>query len=269
MYNVKAQGLGIRLLLALGMLLVMAIASVDTQARVSAHGGDASLVHLCVNDTNAQVRLVHPGPANADIDCVNPPWPLGAGWSPVDVGTISGVTAGTGLTGGGTTGPVTLDADTSFLQQRVSGTCPEGQSIREISATGTVTCEVDDGDGSSSVIFLQNNGSIVEGGRITYMGPDRANIIEANISAPFPRSGTVRGFRLKVGTTNINGPTVFTLRKNGADTSIQLTYPAGATGTQTDSDTVSFAAGDEFSIQVDAPGASAGYINDITVSFEY
>ena len=52
--NDIAKSLGIRFLLVLGLLMVMAVASVDTPATVSAHGGDTSLVHLCVDDTNAE-----------------------------------------------------------------------------------------------------------------------------------------------------------------------------------------------------------------------
>ena len=58
--NDIAKSLGIRFLLVLGLLMVMAVASVDTPATVSAHGGDTSLVHLCVNDTNAETLEVWP-----------------------------------------------------------------------------------------------------------------------------------------------------------------------------------------------------------------
>jgi hypothetical protein len=59
-------------------------------------------------------------------------------------GDITEVIAGTGLSGGGTSNAVTINANTTYLQRRVSSTCPEGQSIRIINADGTVNCEIDD-----------------------------------------------------------------------------------------------------------------------------
>lgn len=168
MNYLKAPALGIRILLALGMLLVMAVGSVDAPVGVSAHGVDASLIHLCVNDTNAESIVVHPLPIGGPaIDCVNPPWPLGAGWSPVDVGTISGVTAGIGLTGGGSIGPVILDADTAFLQQRVSSICAAGSSIRIINQDGTVSCEADSDTTFDGTDFALSNQACLVGQVVT------------------------------------------------------------------------------------------------------
>jgi len=63
-----------------------------------------------------------------DIDTVNP-------------GDITGVTAGFGLTGGGTSGGVTLAVNDTAIQRRVTGTCASGSAIRAIAANGTVTCQ--------------------------------------------------------------------------------------------------------------------------------
>ncbi|HAT68755.1 MAG TPA: hypothetical protein DCS20_04025 [Candidatus Yonathbacteria bacterium] len=57
-----------------------------------------------------------------------------------DVGAASTYTAGNGLTLTGNQ----FSTNNTLTQARVSGTCAVGQSIRAISSTGAVTCEIDD-----------------------------------------------------------------------------------------------------------------------------
>lgn len=64
-----------------------------------------------------------------------------------EVGDISGVTASTGLSGGGTSGAVSLSVDPTVVQSRVTGTCAgAGNNIRAVAQDGTVTCDTTGGD---------------------------------------------------------------------------------------------------------------------------
>jgi hypothetical protein len=63
-------------------------------------------------------------------------------------GDITEVVAGSGLTGGGTAGAVTLDVNPSVVQSRIAGVCPTGNAIQSVNPNGSVTCqEVFEGTG--------------------------------------------------------------------------------------------------------------------------
>ena len=89
-------------------------------------------------------------------------------YATVPSGDISAVTPGPGLSGGGNSGAVTLNVDTSVIQARVSGSCATGHAIRVIDAAGAVTCEAfaDSGGTVTSV----STGSGLTGGPITTTG---------------------------------------------------------------------------------------------------
>ena len=78
-------------------------------------------------------------------------------------GTITGVTAGTGLSGGGASGGVTLSVNTTVIQSRVTGTCTSGNSIRAIAADGTVTCQPDTNSGGT-ITGVSAGGGLTGGG---------------------------------------------------------------------------------------------------------
>jgi hypothetical protein len=113
-------------------------------------GGTTGTVTLNADTTYLQRRVTGTCALNQAIRAIGSTGTVTC--QSVYTGDITGVTAGTGLTGGGTTGTVILNADTAYLQRRVTGTCAAGSSIRAISSTGTVTCETDDvGSGGGAI----------------------------------------------------------------------------------------------------------------------
>jgi len=105
-----------------------------TMATVVSAQGDT--INACVKNNSNGVNLRIVDSAN---DCKNNETSLD--WNSSGINTII---AGFGLSGGGSSSSVTLDADPTVVQQRISGSCLAGESIRAINQDGTVVCEVDD-----------------------------------------------------------------------------------------------------------------------------
>ncbi len=64
---------------------------------------------------------------------------------------ITSIFGGTGLSGGGSSGNVTLSVNTNVIQRRVTGACTFGQFVDSIRADGSVTCSEDPSDGVTSL----------------------------------------------------------------------------------------------------------------------
>ena len=59
-------------------------------------------------------------------------------------GGVARVIAGTGLTGGGSSGAVVLAVNPRVVQARVKGSCPPGRAVNAINPVGTVACHTTD-----------------------------------------------------------------------------------------------------------------------------
>ncbi|MDQ4028307.1 MAG: hypothetical protein M3214_09705 [Actinomycetota bacterium] len=145
--------------MGLGLILVGALLVAPVGAHVKKEFGHLWKKHI-------KPKLAAPGTINKAKNPVN--WtklkhvPSGFADGTDDVaggaggGDITSVGAGSGLSGGGDSGDVSLGADFSAIQARVSDDCipppaipnpsdPDfGSSIRAIKADGTVTCTKDD-----------------------------------------------------------------------------------------------------------------------------
>lgn len=123
----------------------LASAAIPTGAVTSAKIADGTVAAVDVNAAEVQRRVTGACATGELMTGVNEDGSVAcAAVSSGSGGDITGVTAGAGLLGGGTTGTVTLNVNPTLVQSRVTGACPAGQSISAIAANGTVTCEVDD-----------------------------------------------------------------------------------------------------------------------------
>jgi hypothetical protein len=117
-------------------------------------------VTLTVNTSVVQARVTGSCVAGQAIRVINADGT--ASCEAIPQGDVTAVTTGSGLTGGGSSGDLSLGVDTTYLQRRVGSSCVVGQAIRVINADGTVSCE--SVSGGSGDITGVNAGTGLTGG---------------------------------------------------------------------------------------------------------
>ncbi|HEY6179128.1 MAG TPA: hypothetical protein VIX73_31960, partial [Kofleriaceae bacterium] len=154
-----------------------------------------------------------------------------------NTGDITGVAAGTGLTGGGTTGDVSLAVDTTAIQRRVTGSCPAGQYIRVIAADGTVTCQAD-ASNIGDITGVTPGAGLAGGGvtgdvslSIANGGITPAMLATGAVTAPAIAAGAVGTAAIANGAINAakiaNGAVTNAAIAGGAVTMSKLNVPSG------------------------------------------
>lgn len=143
----------------------VASAGIPTGAVTSAKIADGTVAAIDVNAAEVQKRVSGTCPASQLMTGVNQDGTVTcAAVASSSGGDITGVLAGSGLLGGGTSGDVTLNVNPSLVQARVTGQCPVGESIRAIGSNGTVTCEPDDIGGTGDITGVTAGAGLTGGG---------------------------------------------------------------------------------------------------------
>jgi len=179
-------------------------------------GGTSGTVTLAANTNYLQRRVTGTAPAGRYISGINSDGTVATGVDQVGTGDITGVAAGTGLSGGGTSGSVTLSANTNYLQRRVTGAAPAGQFLRAINVDGTVVAAVDQigtgditavnagtglsGGGTSGSVTLSANTTYLQR-RVTGTAPTSQFIRAINTDGTVVTSAAIIGLTAGTGLT--------------------------------------------------------------------
>ena len=107
-------------------------------------------------------------------------------------GIVQSISGGTGVLITGTATVPIVSNDPTVWQQRVTGTCPAGQSVSAIAQNGTVTCEVDDNSGGIVQGITGADGITIGGtGTNPIVGRDAA-IVQSRVSGTCAAGSSIR-----------------------------------------------------------------------------
>jgi hypothetical protein len=170
-------------------------------------------------------------------------------------GALTSVTAGTDLTGGGSSGAVTIGADETQLQHRVTGTCPGGSAVSSISQTGQVSCA------TTGVTQMMGGsaGNVSTG--IQYFAPEGLTTpsgTEGNVWLQSSNLAGIAGNLSGETPTAVPAAVSFTLDVNGSPTSVSCTIPAEGSICSDSDHTAAIPAGAYVDISVTDSGVFSG-----------
>jgi hypothetical protein len=209
-------------------------------------------------------------------------------------GDVTAVAAGTGLTGGGTAGDVSLAVDFGATQQRVTGTCPAGQLMTGVNQNGTVACASVTGGAGGDITGITAGPGLTGGGTtgevalaVSFGGPgSSANVARSDHTHAAGSSGsTAVGAGALLVATGLNNTAVGAFALNNTTTGFSNTAIGnrallGATtgsvntavgqaaleGTTTGTRNVAFGNGTLTINQVGADNVAVGYLSLFTNS---
>jgi hypothetical protein len=176
---------------------------------------DGSVSAADINPTQVQRRVVGTCSGNQALRLISVDGTVVC--TSTGVGTVTQVDAGAGLSGGPITatgalaiadggvtsemladGTVTaVDINENEVQQRVTGVCAEGSSIRAVASDGSVTCETDDSAGSVAPAWLLGGNAGTD--------PTTQFVGTTDLSALELRTAGVRSLRLEPSTQSFDG----------------------------------------------------------------
>lgn len=151
-------------------------------------GGTSGDLDLAADTSVLQARVMGTCPSGEAMQSIGDDGTVSC--APLGTGDVTAIDAGSGLTGGGTSGDLTLAADTSVLQARVSGSCPSGEAMTAVAADGSVGCAA---YGNGDVTSVSVGSGLTGGGTAGDLSlAADTSVLQARVSDACPSGEAVR-----------------------------------------------------------------------------